>query len=171
MKRIDEISETNRIEAEEKNLQEIKEAETHLEMNERLIHSNKEIRKNALKELIEMCQSDFENEEERNKVYECFQPWIQYCISENNPYVLSEAMNFFIVFNTVFPQAQNNSLKDFLCNIDRIVSLGIPSINDLTIKIIYLFLKDKKMFNLCISELIKLLNENGEKMEEGIKNE
>ena len=164
MKHIDEISETNRIEFEEKNLLEIKEAETHLQMNERLIHPNKEIRKNALKELIEMCQSDFENEEEKNKVYECFQPWIQYCISENNPYVLSEAMNFFIVFNTIFPQAQNNSLKDFLSNIDRIVSLGIPSINDLTIKIIYLFLKDKKMFNQCISELIRLLNASSMKL-------
>ena len=163
MKRIDEISESNRLE-QEKNLKEIKEAEMHLQMNERLIHLNKEIRKNALKELIEMCQSDFENEEDKQKVYECFQPWIQYCISENNPYVLSEAMNFFIVFNTVFPQAQNNSLKDFLSNIDRIVSLGIPSINDLTIKCIYLFLKDKKMFNQCISDLIRLLNGSSMKL-------
>ena len=65
MKRIDEISESNRLE-QEKNLKEIKEEEIHLQMNERLIHTNKEIRKNALKELIEMCQSEFENEEEKS---------------------------------------------------------------------------------------------------------
>ncbi len=62
-----------------------------------------------------MCLSDFNSsEEERNNFYECFNIWVKYIIEESNGYVLPECLNFFLIFNSIFPEYKENSFKDFI---------------------------------------------------------
>ena len=102
IKLIDETSENNR-KKEEKNQIKLKEIENTLQLDERLTHKNREIRKNAIKELCEMCTNFNNDEENRQKAFECFSPWVKYCLEETNSYVIPESLNFFILFNTLFP--------------------------------------------------------------------
>ena len=159
LKLIDEKSEINRLELEKTQLR-IKEIETSLKLDERLTHKNREIRKNALKELGEMCQNDFNTNENKEKAFEYFSPWIKYCLEETNSYVIPESLNFYIIFNTLFPNFLYVSFKDFFDNIERYVSFGINSINESCIKIIFMYLKDKKLYHQAINELIKLLEKS-----------
>ena len=56
-----------------------------------------------MKELAEMCQKDFHNGQDKQKMFEFFSPWIKYCLGETNNYVIPESLNFFIIFNNLFP--------------------------------------------------------------------
>ena len=164
IKKIDEKAQ-NELKKEEENLLKIREEESKLPFDQRLTSNNREIRKNAIKELSEMCLSDFNSsEEERKNFYECFNIWVKYIIEESNGYVLPECLNFFLIFNSIFPEYKENSFKDFIDNLERILNLGINNLNDLIIKIIFLFVDEKKYFNLMINELIKLINSNNLKV-------
>ena len=156
IKLINEKSENNRLE-EEKTQMKIREIENQLQLDERLTHNNREIRKNALKELSDMCQKDFNTTEDKQKAFDYFSPWIKYCLEETNSYVIPECLNFFIIFNTLFPHFLNISIKDFFDNVERFISFGISSINESCIKIFIMFFNDKKLYNLTFNELIKLL--------------
>ena len=156
IKLINEKSENNRLE-EEKTQMKIREIENQLQLDERLTHNNREIRKNALKELSDMCQKDFNTTEDKQKAFDYFSPWIKYCLEETNSYVIPECLNFFIIFNGLFPQFLNVSIKDFFDNVERFISFGISSINESCIKIFIMFFNDKKLYNLTFNELIKLL--------------
>ena len=156
IKLINEKSENNRLE-EEKTQMRIREIENQLQLDERLTHNNREIRKNALKELSDMCQKDFNTTEDKQKAFDYFSPWIKYCLEETNSYVIPECLNFFIIFNTLFPHFLNISIKDFFDNVERFISFGISSINESCIKIFIMFFNDKKLYNLTFNELIKLL--------------
>ena len=90
IKLIDETSENNR-KKEEKNQIKLKEIENTLQLDERLTHKNREIRKNAIKELCEMCTNFNNDEENRQKAFECFSPWVKYCLEETNSYVIPES--------------------------------------------------------------------------------
>ena len=157
LKKIEETSETNRIEQEQSMLS-LREIENKLRIDQRLTHENREIRKNACKEITEMCQNDFDSEEDKKEFFEVFSPWVKFCIEETNAYVIPEALNYFITFNTVFPEQNSNSIKDFFDNIERLTSFGISTINELCKRIIFLFGKDKKLFTSTLSELLKCLN-------------
>ena len=156
IKLINEKSENNRLE-EEKTQMKIREIENQLQLDERLTHNNREIRKNALKELSDMCQKDFNTTEDKQKAFDYFSPWIKYCLEETNSYVIPECLNFFIIFNTLFPHFLNVCIKDFFDNVERFISFGISSINESCIKIFIMFFNDKKLYNLAFNELIKLL--------------
>jgi len=156
IKLINEKSENNRLE-EEKTQMKIREIENQLQLDERLTHNNREIRKNALKELSDMCQKDFNTTEDKQKKFDYFSPWIKYCLEETNSYVIPECLNFFIIFNTLFPHFLNVSIKDFFDNVERFISFGISSINESCIKIFIMFFNDKKLYNLAFNELLKLL--------------
>ena len=156
IKLINEKSENNRLE-EEKTQMKIREIENQLQLDERLTHNNREIRKNALKELSDMCQKDFNTTEDKQKAFDYFSPWIKYCLEETNSYVIPECLNFFIIFNALFPHFLNVSIKDFFDNVERFISFGISSINESCIKIFIMFFNDKKLYNLTFNELIKLL--------------
>ena len=156
IKIINEKSENNRLE-EEKTQMKIREIENKLQLDERLTHNNREIRKNALKELSDMCQKDFTTNEDKQKAFEYFSPWIKYCLEETNSYVIPESLNFFIIFNSLFPNFLNISIKDFLDNVERYISFGINSINESCIKIFLMLFDDKKLYNQAFNELIKLL--------------
>ena len=157
LKKIEETSETNRIEQEQSMLS-LREIENKLRIDQRLTHENREIRKNACKEITEMCQNDFDSEEDKKEFFEVFSPWVKFCIEETNAYVIPEALNYFITFNTVFPEQNSNSIKDFFDNIERLTSFGISTINELCKRVIFLFGKDKKLFISTLSELLKCLN-------------
>ena len=163
LKKIEETNETSKIE-EEQNMQLIREMEKDLSIDQRLTHENREIRKNACKEITEMCQNEFDNDEDKKEFFEAFSPWVKFCIEETNAYVLPEALNYFITFNTIFPEQNSNSIKDFFDNIERIASFGISAINELCKRIIFLFVKDKKLFNMIQSELLKCLNNGSLKL-------
>ena len=163
LRKIEETNETSKIE-EEQNMQLIREMEKDLSIDQRLTHENREIRKNACKEITEMCQNEFDSEEDKKEFFEAFSPWVKFCIEETNAYVLPEALNYFITFNTVFPEQNSNSIKDFFDNIERIASFGISAINELCKRIIFLFVKDKKLFNMIQSELLKCLNNGSLKL-------
>ena len=156
IKFIDEKSENNRIE-EEKTIQKIKQIENRLQLEERLTHNNREIRKNAIKELIDMCQKDFENSQDKQKMFEFFSPWIKYCLGETNSYVIPECLNFFIVFNNYFPGYLSTSFKNFFDNAERFISFGVYGINELCNKIFLMIFEDKKLNNQAFSEFMKLL--------------
>ena len=163
IKLINEKSENNRIE-EEKNLLKLKEIENSLELDKRLTHNNREIRKNAIKELCEMCTNFNSDEEDKAKAFECFSPWVKYCLEETNSYVIPESLNFFILFNSLFPNFLSSSMKDFFDNIERYVNFGISSINENCFKIIFLMFQDKKLYNQSLNEIFKLLNTSYIKM-------
>ena len=156
IKFINEKSENNRIE-EEKTQKKIRQIENSLQLEERLTHNNREIRKNAIKELAEMCQKDFENSQDKQKMFEFFSPWIKYCLGETNSYVIPESLNFFVIFNTFFPDYLSISMKDFFDNVDRFISFGVYGINELCIKIFLMMFEDKKLHNITFNEFIKLL--------------
>ena len=156
IKFIDEKSENNRIQ-EEKTQKKIKQIEDKLQLEERLTHNNREIRKNALKELIEMCQNDFKNSQDKQKMFEFFSPWIKYFLGETNSYVIPECLNFFIIFNNFFPGFLSVSMKDFFDNVERFISFGVYGINDLCTKIFLMLFEDKKLYNQAFNEFIKLL--------------
>ena len=156
IKFIDETSENNRIQ-EEKTQKKIKQIENKLQLEERLTHNNREIRKNALKELIEMCQNDFKNSQDKQKMFEFFSPWIKYFLGETNSYVIPECLNFFIIFNSFFPGFLYVSMKDFFDNVERFISFGIYGINELCVKIFLMMLEDKKLYNQAFNEFMKLL--------------
>lgn len=157
LKKIEETSETNRIEQEQSMIS-LREIENKLRIDQRLTHENREIRKNACKEITEMCQNEFDSEEDKKEFFEVFSPWVKFCIEETNAYVIPEALNYFITFNTVFPEQNSNSIKDFFDNIERLTSFGISTINELCKKVIFMFGKDKKLFSSTLSELLKCLN-------------
>ena len=156
IKFIDETSENNRIQ-EEKTQKKIKQIENKLQLEERLTHNNREIRKNALKELIEMCQNDFKNSQDKQKMFEFFSPWIKYFLGETNSYVIPECLNFFIIFNNFFPGYLSISMKDFFDNVERFISFGIYGINELCVKIFLMMFEDKKLYNQAFNEFMKLL--------------
>ena len=160
IKIINEKSENNRLE-EEKTQMKIKQIENKLQLDERLTHNNREIRKNALRELSDMCQKDFNTNEDRQKAFDYFSPWIKYCLEETNSYVIPECLNFFIIFNTLFPNFLNTSMKDFFDNVERFISFGMISINESCIKIFFMLFNDKKLFNQAFNELIKLIIKSG----------
>ena len=110
LKLIDERSESTRLEHEAQ-LKQLQAIESTLQLDQRLIHSNREIKKNAYKDLTEMCLINFDSSTDKNEFIETFSPWIKYCIEETNAYVLAEALNFFITFNTMFPE-QNENCRD-----------------------------------------------------------
>ena len=145
IKLIDETSENNR-KTEEKNQIKLKEIENTLQLDERLTHKNREIRKNAIKELCEMCTNFNNDEDNREKAFECFSPWVKYCLEETNGYVIPESLNFFIIFNTLFPHFLSSSIKDFFDNIERYINFGIQSINDKCFQILNILFQDKKIF-------------------------
>ena len=163
IKLINEKSENNRIE-EEKNLLKLKELENSLQLDKRLTHTNREIRKNAIKELCEMCTNFNSDEDDKAKAFECFSPWVKYCLEETNSYVIPESLNFFILFNSLFPNFLSNSMKDFFDNIERYINFGISSINENCFKIFFLFFQNKKLFSQSMNEIIKLLNSSYIKM-------
>ena len=146
IKLIDETSENNR-KKEEKNQIKLKEIENSLQLDERLTHKNREIRKNAIKELCEMCTNFNSDEENRQKAFECFSPWVKYCLEETNSYVIPESLNFFILFNTLFPHFLTASIKDFFDNIERYINFGIQSINEKCFQILSMLFQDKKVFS------------------------
>ena len=156
IKFIDEKSENNRIE-EEKTQRKIKQIENRLKLEERLTHNNREIRKNAIKELIDMCQKDFENSQDKQKMVEFFSPWIKYCLGETNSYVIPECLNLFLVFNNLFPGYLTLGFKDFLDNVERFISFGVYGINELCNKIFIMIFEDKKLNNQAFHEFMKLL--------------
>ena len=156
IKLINEKSENNRLE-EEKTQVKIRQIEDKLQLDERLTHNNREIRKNAVKELSDMCQSDFNTNEDRQKAFDYFSPWVKYCLEETNSYVISDCLNFFIIFNSLFPSFLTNSMKDFFDNVERFISFGIFSINESCIKIFFMLFNDKKLYNQTFNELLKLL--------------
>ena len=156
IKFIDEKSENNRIE-EEKTIKKIRQIENSLQLEERLIHNNREIRKNAIKELSEMCQKDFQNSQDKQKMFEFFSPWIKYCLGETNSYVIPESLNFFFIFNSLFPGFLSVSMKDFFDNVERFISFGVYGINKLSIKIFLMMFEDKKLYIQAFNELMKLL--------------
>ena len=156
IKYIDETSENNRIE-EEKIQKKIRQIENSLQLEQRLTHNNREIRKNALKELAEMCQKDFHNGQDKQKMFEFFSPWIKYCLGETNNYVIPESLNFFIIFNNLFPDFLPASMKDFLDNVERFISFGVYGINESCIKIFLMMFEDKKLYNQAFNEFMKLL--------------
>ena len=145
IKLIDETSENNR-KKEEKNQIKLKEIENSLQLDERLTHKNREIRKNAIKELCEMCTNFNNDEDNREKAFECFSPWVKYCLEETNGYVIPESLNFFILFNTLFPHFLSSSIKDFFDNIERYINFGIQSINEKCFQILNILFQDKKIF-------------------------
>ena len=145
IKLIDETSENNR-KKEEKNQMKLKEIENTLQLDERLTHKNREIRKNAIKELCEMCTNFNNDEENREKAFECFSPWVKYCLEETNSYVIPESLNFFIHFNTLFPHFLSSSIKDFFDNIERYINFGIQSINEKCFQILFMLFQEKKIF-------------------------
>ena len=145
IKLIDETSENNR-KKEEKNQIKLKEIENQLQLDERLTHKNREIRKNAIKELCEMCTNFNNDEDNREKAFECFSPWVKYCLEETNGYVIPESLNFFILFNTLFPHFLSSSIKDFFDNIERYINFGIQSINEKCFQILNILFQDKKIF-------------------------
>ena len=155
IKLINEKSENNRLE-EEKTQMKIRKIENKLQLEERLTHNNREIRKNALRELIEMCQKDF-NEEDKQKAFDYFSPWIKYFLEETNSYVIPECLNFFIIFNSLFPSFLIVCIKDFFDNVERYISFGIFSINESCIKIFLMLLNEKKLYNQAFNEILKLL--------------
>ena len=157
IKLIDETSENNR-KKEETNKIKLKELENTLQLDERLTHKNREIRKNAIKELCEMCTNFNNDEENRQKAFECFSPWVKYCLEETNGYVIPESLNFFILFNTLFPQFLSISIKDFFDNIERYINFGIQSINEKCFQILFMLFQDKKIFGQSIN-YIKILFE------------
>ena len=161
IKLINEKSEDNRIQ-EEKNQMKLKEIENSLQLDKRLTHDNREIRKNAIRELCEMCSSC--DEEDKPKTFECFSPWVKYCLEETNSYVIPESLNFFILFNSLFPHFLSSSMKDFFDNIERYINFGISSINENCFKIVFLIFQDKKLFSQSLNEIIKLLNTRFTKM-------
>ena len=156
IKFIDEKSENNRIQ-EEKTIKKIRQIENSLQLEERLIHNNREIRKNAIKELTEMCQKDFQNSQDKQKMFEFFSPWIKYCLGETNSYVIPESLNFFFIFNSLFPGFLSISMKDFFDNVERFISFGVYGINELSVKIFLMMFEDKKLCNQAFNELMKLL--------------
>ena len=145
IKLIDETSENNR-KKEEKNQMKLKEIENTLQLDERLTHKNREIRKNAIKELCEMCTNFNNDEENREKAFECFSPWVKYCLEETNSYVIPESLNFFIHFNSLFPHFLSSSIKDFFDNIERYINFGIQSINEKCFQILFMLFQEKKIF-------------------------
>ena len=159
IKLINEKSENNRLE-EEKTQMKIKQIENKLQLDERLTHINREIRKNALKDLCEICQKDFNNNEDKRKIFDFFSPWVKYCLCETNSYVISEGLNFFIIFNSLFPNFLNDSIKDFFDNVERFISFGIIAINESCIKIFLMLFNDKKLYNQTFNEFLKLLNKS-----------
>ena len=163
IKLINEKSENNRIE-EEKNLLKLKEIENSLKFDKRIKHENREIRKNAIKELCEICTNFNSDEEEKEKVFECCSQWIKDCLEETNSYVIPESLNFFIIFNSLFPTFLSSSMKDFYDNIERYVNFGISSINENCFKIIFLTFQDKKLYIQSLNEIFKLLNTSYIKM-------
>ena len=163
IKLINEKSDINRME-EEKNLLKLKEIENSLQLDKRLTHNNREIRKNAIKELCEMCTNFNSDEDDKAKAFECFSPWVKYCLEETNSYVIPESLNFFILFNSLFPNFLSSSMKDFFDNIERYVNFGISSINENCFKIIFLIFQDKKLYNQSLNEIFKLLNTSYIKM-------
>ena len=156
IKFIDEKSEDNRLE-EEKTQKKIKQIEKNLQLEERLTHNNREIRKNAIKEMIEMCQRDFEKSQDKQKMFEFFSPWIKYCLGETNSYVIPESLNFFIIFNKYFPGFLAVSMKDFFDNVERFISFGVYGINEHCIKIFLMMFEDKKLYSQTFNEFMKLL--------------
>ena len=104
-----------------------------------------------------MCQKDFENSQDKQKMFEFFSPWIKYCLGETNSYVIPECLNFFIIFNTFFPGYLSQSLKDFFDNAERFISFGVYGINELCNKIFLMIFEDKKLNNQAFSEFMKLL--------------
>ena len=163
IKLINEKSEDNRIQ-EKKNQLKLKEIENSLQLDKRLTHDNREIRKNAIKELCEMCTNFNNDEEDKQKTFECFSPWVKYCLEETNSYVIPESLNFFILFNSLFPHFLSTSMKDFFDNIERYVNFGISSINENCFKIFFLIFQDKKLFSQSLNEIAKLLNTQYTKM-------
>ena len=163
IKLINEKSEDNRIQ-EKKNQLKLKEIESSLQLDKRLTHDNREIRKNAIKELCEMCTNFNNDEEDKQKTFECFSPWVKYCLEETNSYVIPESLNFFILFNSLFPHFLSTSMKDFFDNIERYVNFGISSINENCFKIFFLIFQDKKLFSQSLNEIVKLLNTQYTKM-------
>ena len=161
IKLINEKSEDNRIQ-EERNQIKLKEIENSLQLDKRLTHDNREIRKNAIKELCEMCSNC--DEEDKQKTFECFSPWVKYCLEETNSYVIPESLNFFILFNSLFPHFLSSSMKDFFDNIERYINFGISSINENCFKIVFLIFQDKRLFSQSLNEIIKLLNTRFTKM-------
>jgi hypothetical protein len=157
IKLINEKSENNRIE-EEKNQLKLKEIESSLQLEERLKHENREIKKNAIKQLCEMCASFNSEEDDKQKFFEFLSPWIKECLEQTNSYVIPESLNFFILFNSIFPHFLTSSMKDFFNNVERYVNFGISSINENCFKIFFLIFQDKKLFSQCLNEIIKLLN-------------
>jgi hypothetical protein len=110
--------------------------------------------------LCDICQKDFNTSEDKQKAFDFFSPWIKYCLGETNSYVIPESLNFFIIFNSLFPQFLNSSMKDFFDNAERFISFGIFAINESCIKIFLLFFNDKKLYNQAFNELLKLLNKS-----------
>ncbi len=157
IKLINEKSENNRIE-EEKNQLKLKEIESSLQLEERLKHENREIKKNAIKQLCEMCGSFNSDEDDKQKFFEFLSPWVKDCLEQTNSYVIPESLNFFILFNSIFPHFLTSSMKDFFNNVERYVNFGISSINENCFKIFFLIFQDKKLFSQSLNEIIKLLN-------------
>ena len=163
LKLIDERSESTRLEHEAQ-LKQLQAIESTLQLDQRLTHSNREIKKNAYKDLTEMCLINFDSSTDKNEFIETFSPWIKYCIEETNTYVLSEALNFFITFNTMFPEQNENCIKDFIDNFERIVSYGVASINECCRRIVFMFIKERKSFSNMLNMLMRCLNNNSIKL-------
>ena len=163
LKLIDERSESTRLEHEAQ-LKQLQAIESTLPLDQRLTHSNREIKKNAYKDLTEMCLINFDSSSDKNEFIETFSPWIKYCIEETNAYVLAEALNFFITFNTVFPEQNENCIKDFIDNFERIVSYGVASINECCRRVVFMFIKERKSFSNVLNMLMRCLNNNSIKL-------
>jgi hypothetical protein len=68
-------------------------------------------------------------------------------LEETNSYVIPESLNFFILFNTLFPHFLSASIKDFFDNIERYINFGIQSINEKCFQILSMLFQDKKVFS------------------------
>ena len=70
-----------------------------------------------------MCTNFNNDEENSQKAFEYFNPWVKYWLEETNGYVLQESLKFFFLFNTFFSHFLSISIKDFF--VERYINFGI----------------------------------------------
>lgn len=152
---------------------------------QRLTHEKWQIRKNAFKQIADLISTiksnindnNFKNnnnlnsinfepaEQELTETMETLFPWFKYLITDANVISLCEGLNSFcFLFDFCSNEQKNKALILFFDELEKLIMHSKNTIIDLSLKIILNALRAKKFANFVISEIIRKLNTNNNKL-------
>ena len=172
---LEKIEKTENMNNEEtkKQLEEIQTIESNLKLDQRLINEKWQVRKNAFREVANILEflysqsnqdSQQNDDEELNQAFDTFSPWMIYFLTDTNITTLAEGLQTFFIFMKLCEKYRHKALFQYFDELEKIISMNKNNIIELCEKIIDVFLKDKKLKNFTVNELLKKMVSKNNKL-------